>query len=168
VQRQIESWNRDHNLKSAIQNSVVWYYQEVAHRIGESRMKEFIDKIGYGNKDISGGIDTFWLMNSLEISAEEQVDFLKKFYTGQLHFAERNLNIVKNIIVLDSNKFNILRGKTGSGVFPDGNVCIGWFIGYITLGDNAFIFATNILGDDASGLKAKEITIEILKSMKIM
>jgi beta-lactamase class D len=168
IKRQIESWNRDHNLKSAIQNSVVWYYQEVARRVGESKMKEFIDKIGYGNNDISGGIDKFWLMNSLEISAEEQVDFLKKFYSGQLPFSDRIINIVKNVIVLDSNKFYVLRGKTGSGAFPSNNDRIGWYIGYVTLGDNVFIFATNILGDDANGIKAKEITIEILKSMKIM
>jgi beta-lactamase class D len=168
VKREIDSWNRDHNLKSAIQNSVVWYYQEVARRIGEARMKEYLDKIGYGNHDISGGIDKFWLMSSLEISAEEQVDFLKKFYEGQLPFSERSLNIVKEITILDSNKLYVLRGKTGSGVFPNGNDRLGWFVGYVILGDNAFIFAANILGDDANGKKAKEITIEILKSMRIM
>jgi beta-lactamase class D len=131
-------------------------------------MKEYLDKIGYGNHDISGGIDKFWLMSSLEISAEEQVDFLKKFYEGQLPFSERSLNIVKEITILDSNKLYVLRGKTGSGVFPNGNDRLGWFVGYVILGDNAFIFAANILGDDANGKKAKEITIEILKSMRIM
>ena len=29
--------------------SVVWYFQELAARIGPERMQEYIDKIGYGN-----------------------------------------------------------------------------------------------------------------------
>ena len=34
---EIESWNQDHTLKTAFQNSVVWYYQEVARRWGAKR-----------------------------------------------------------------------------------------------------------------------------------
>jgi beta-lactamase class D len=131
-------------------------------------MKEYIGKIGYGNNDISGGTDKFWLMNSLEISADEQVEFLKKLCTNDLPFSERSLNIVKNITILDSNANLVFRGKTGSGNFPDGKTGLGWFIGYISLGNNIYIFSTNILGEDANGKKAKEITIEILKSIKIM
>ena len=55
---------------------------ELAARIGPERMQEYIDKIGYGNKDISGGLTTFWLGSSLQISAPEQVDLLNKLYSG--------------------------------------------------------------------------------------
>src|SRR5688500_68250 len=34
VERRIPDWNRDHDLASAMKHSVVWYYQEVARRIG--------------------------------------------------------------------------------------------------------------------------------------
>ena len=51
-------------------------------RIGPERMQEYIDKIGYGNKDISGGLTTFWLGSSPQISALEQVDLLNKLYSG--------------------------------------------------------------------------------------
>ena len=61
-------WNHDHTLASATRESVVWYFQELAARIGPERMQEYIDKIGYGNKDISGGLTTFWLGSSLQIS----------------------------------------------------------------------------------------------------
>ena len=124
--------------------------------------------MGYGNKDISGGIDKFWLMSSLEISAEEQVEFLKSLFENKLPFSERAMNITKEIMVLDSNSNYVFRGKTGSGESPDGKGNIGWFVGYVTLGTNTFIFAANISGEDANGMKAKEITIEILKSMRIM
>ena len=58
-------------------------------------MQEYIDKIGYGNKDISGGLTTFWLGSSLQISALEQVDLLNKLYSGQLPFSAANTAILQ-------------------------------------------------------------------------
>ena len=75
-------WNHDHT-GIGHPESVVWYFQELAALyIGPERMQEYIDKIGYGNKDISGGLTTFWLGSSLQISALEQVDLLNKLYSG--------------------------------------------------------------------------------------
>ncbi|MFA5403345.1 MAG: class D beta-lactamase [Ignavibacteria bacterium] len=163
-----ESWNRDHTLKTAIANSVVWYYRELARRIGEEKMKEYVQKINYGNMDISGGLDKFWLMSSIEISANEQVEFLYKLYKNELPFSERTINIVKDIMTLEKTDKFVLRGKTGSSGDME-NYSQGWFVGYITHENNAFIFATNIIAPkDASGIKAKAITYEILKSLKLM
>ena len=164
-----ESWNHDQNLKSAILNSVVWYYQEIARRVGEEKMSEYIKKIGYGNEDISGGIDKFWLMSSLKISANEQVEFLKKLYSNNFLFSDRTVNIVKEIFILEKYVGYIFSGKTGSGTDTVNKTSIGWFVGSITLGDNAYFFATNIEGgeNEANGIKAKEITSEILKSLKL-
>lgn len=165
----IDSWNRDHTLKTAIANSVVWYYRELARRIGEEKMKDYIEKINYGNKDISGGLDKFWLMSSIAISANEQVEFLKKLYSNQLPFSERTINIVKDIMILEKEDLYVLRGKTGSGESKDSNYTQGWFVGYVTHENNAFIFATNIIAPEkANGMKAKEITLAILKSLKLM
>ena len=82
-----EEWNRDHNLRSAIKYSVVWYYRELAKRVGEARMKKMVQALRYGNQDISGGIDRFWLNSSLTISADEEVEFLKRFYCDQAKLA---------------------------------------------------------------------------------
>jgi|WetSurMetagenome_2_1015567.scaffolds.fasta_scaffold75616_3 beta-lactamase class D len=164
----MESWNRDHTLKSAIANSVVWYYRELARRIGEEKMKYYIQKINYGNMDISGGLDKFWLTSSIEISATEQVEFLYKLYKNELPFSERTVNIVKDIMTLEKTDKFVLRGKTGSTGDKE-NYSHGWFVGYITHENNAFIFATNIIAPEkANGIKAKEITYEILKSLKLM
>ncbi len=35
--RDFESWRRDHDLRSAMRDSVVWYFQKVAERLGEER-----------------------------------------------------------------------------------------------------------------------------------
>lgn len=34
VPREIAAWNRDHALASALRDSTVWYFQEVARRLG--------------------------------------------------------------------------------------------------------------------------------------
>lgn len=164
----IESWNRDHNLKSAVSNSAVWYFRELARRIGEDSMKKYIEKINYGNKDITGGLDKFWLMGSIEISANEQVEFLGKLYKNELPFSERTTGIVKNILVLDSTDKYVLRGKTGSGT--GNNFFQGWFVGYVTHPNgDAFIFASNVVSEKrVDGLKVKEITRSVLNSLKIM
>ena len=35
-------------------SSVVWYYREVARRVGLPRMKDYVTRFGYGNQDLSG------------------------------------------------------------------------------------------------------------------
>lgn len=165
----IESWEKDHTLKTAIENSVVWYYREIAKRIGEERMKDYIQKMNYGNMDLSGGIDKFWLMSSLTISANEQVEFLNKLLSNKLPFSDRTINILKDIMTLDKSDVYVLRGKTGSGTGKDEKYSQGWFVGFVTHSNNTFIFATNITApENANGKKAKEITYNILKSLKII
>jgi bla regulator protein BlaR1 len=164
----IDSWNRDHSMKTAIENSVVWYYQKLASLVGEEKMQEYLDKMGYGNKDISGGITKFWLQSSLKISPREQVDMLRRFYEYDLPFSKRNIDIVKKIIVLSESNGAVLSGKTGSGVSPDGSYINGWFVGYVEKDGNVYIFAANIEpeGDSsksASGQIAKDIATKILK-----
>lgn len=164
----IESWNRDHTLASAFSNSVVWYYRELASRVGEKTMQEYIDKIGYGNQDISGGIDKFWLQSSIEISPMEQVELLRKFYSYELPFARENIDIVKKIMIISDENNIILRGKTGSGM-KGNNAINGWFVGYVENQGKVYFFAANIEGEkDAMGVKAKEITIEILKDKDLL
>lgn len=49
-------WKQDHTLRSSMKYSVVWYYRELAIRIGEERMKNYLAKFEFGNQDISGGL----------------------------------------------------------------------------------------------------------------
>lgn len=168
VKRPMETWNRDHTLRSAVRDSVVWYYQKLASEVGEQRMKEWIGKLHYGNEDISGGITQFWLQSSLKISANEQIDFLTKFYKNELPFSQRSIDIVKDILILSKSDRVVFRGKTGSG-YEENVVTWGWFAGYVERDGNAFVFATNIEAkDSANGRKAREITQNILKSLSLV
>lgn len=162
------AWNQDHTLASATRESAVWYFQELAARIGQERMDEYLGKIGYGNQDTSGGLTTFWLQSSLRISAIEQVQLLDKLYSGQLPFSAANVEIVKRNITLGYDNGVRLMGKTGSGL-EDGKLILGWFVGSIEKEGKHYIFATNIEAPNgAYGGKAREITLEIAKALGIM
>ena len=146
----------------------MWYFQELAARIGPERMQEYIDKIGYGNKDISGGLTTFWLGSSLQISALEQVDLLNKLYSGQLPFSAANTAILQKNITLSEDGGTKLMGKTGSALRNEKWVS-GWFVGCVNKDGRYYVFATNIeAADGANGGKAREITKSILKEMGIL
>ncbi|HKQ49232.1 MAG TPA: penicillin-binding transpeptidase domain-containing protein [Phycisphaerae bacterium] len=164
----IKAWERDHTLASAIKESCLWYFQEVARRVGPERMKAFIDKIGYGNEDISGGIDLFWLDRSLQVSAEEQVTFLEKLYTGRLPFSETNVTLVKRLLVHSSGDCWTLSGKTGSAL-TEGKGSLGWYVGHLRSDGREYVFALNIEAKDgASGAIARQMVIEILKDAGMM
>ncbi len=137
----IESWNHDQTLQSAIQESIVWYFQEVARRIGRERMQRYVDLVGYGNQDITGKIDSFWLDGALRISSDEQIAFLVRLYKGDLPFSERAINIVKKMLVVDSTDNYTLRAKTGWALRVTPQIC--WYVGYIETGGNVYFFAMN-------------------------
>lgn len=166
----IKEWNRDHTLKSAVENSVVWYFQELARRVGPQRMKKYVEAAGYGNKDIGGYIDSFWLDGNLRISADEQVEFLKRFYANDLPFSKRSLDIVKSILVIDKKDAFTLSGKTGSVIRAE--VYQGWFVGYLETGNNVYFFATNMESTNpdglANGAMARQISLDILKELKLL
>jgi beta-lactamase class D len=162
------TWNQDHTLKTAIANSVVWYYQELARRVGKERMQKYVDAAGYGNHDISGNIDSFWLDGALRISANEQVEFLKRLYQDDLPFSQRNLHIVKDILVLEKTPLAQLSGKTGTQLRVKPGV--NWFIGYVEKEGNVYLFATNLELPEGvtDNTRAKEITRHILQDMELI
>lgn len=159
VKREIEIWNKDHTLGSGLRNSVVWYYQAMARDIGESRMEEWIHKISYGNQDISGGIDQFWLSSSLKISPIEQVDFMANLYGENLPFDKDVMKTVKRMMIQTEGDSYTLYGKTGQGTN------IGWYVGFIATKGSDYVFVTNISGTSA---EARDITRGILQKYHLM
>jgi beta-lactamase class D len=168
-------WNQDLDLASAIKYSAFWCYQQIAQAVGEEKEQAYLDAVGYGNRDISGGLTQFWQQSSLKISPMEQVDMLRRIYTYDVPFSKKNIDILKKIIRLSEENGAVLSGKTGSGVQratfvpqPDDKYVCGWFIGYVEKDDDVWFFATNITGDhDAIGSQAKAIAINILQDKGI-
>lgn len=165
--RFVDSWNQDHNLETGIKNSVVWFYQELARRIGQDKMKYWVEKANYGNKDIGGEIDLFWLNGNIRITANQQIDFLKRLYLNQLPFSKKNQEIVKRILITDQNEAYTIRAKTGWAARIENQ--IGWYVGYLENKDNVYFFALNMdIKSPNEATKRKEITFEILKTLMLI
>jgi beta-lactamase class D len=162
-------WNEDQTLRSAIKSSVVWYFQENARKVGKERMQHYVNLFDYGNKDISKGVDLFWLEDGMKISQMEQINFLRKFYSYSLPVKKRNIDIVKEILELEKTENYRLCGKTGMAARV--NQKIGWLIGYVETKGNVYFYATNIEQKDPTdlfGAARKEITMSILKALGII
>ena len=142
VERQNPNWNQDTDLKEAFKNSTVWYYQELASRVGKDTMKYWLDKLDYGNADTSGGITEFWLSGGLRTAPRQQLAFLKKLVQNDLPLSQRTMDIVKNIMIIEKTTDYTLYGKTGWG-FQD-NKDIGWFVGFIEAANKTYIFVNCI------------------------
>jgi beta-lactamase class D len=168
VKRGVSAWDRDHTLKSAFAASAVWYYQELARRIGPERMQHHLDKLAYGNGDIAGGIDRFWLTGGLRISPLEQIALLVRLHRGQLPFSARSQDIVKSIMIQRQGEGYTLRAKTGWAQLDQD---IGWYVGYIEKGGDAYFFATCVTsapGNKDFARSRQEITTLILRDLGIM
>lgn len=167
--RWLDAWNRDQNLRSSMRNSVVWVYQQFARQIGEVREREYLESVGYGNADPSGGVDRFWLDGNLRISAVEQIEFLRRLYYNELPFKIEHQRLVKDLMINEAqHKWTrewILRAKTGWATAPEPD--IGWWVGWVEWPDGPVFFALNIdmpaASDDTP--KRKLITREVLRSI---
>jgi len=164
-------WYEDLSLKRAIKYSCVWYYQELSRRVGQERMQKLVNDLDYGNKDISSGLDTYWLCGSIQISINEQIDFLKRLYLHELNgFSDINIDAVKSIMLYETTPNYKLYGKTGGGDCWDDKV-LGWYVGFVETESGTKIFAMNIIvnnfGDLNNNLRI-ELTKKILKELKII
>lgn len=151
-------WGRDHTLRSALKHSVVWYYRELALQVGEKQMRQLVAAFDYGNEQVSGTVDDFWLNGSLKISADEQVEFLKRFYTGRLPVSPRAVEIVKDILVTEQTPEYKLSAKTGGGSVAAG-VYIGWYVGYLETKGNVYFFATNVEGASFADIRERRVEV---------
>lgn len=148
VKRRIPAWNADTDLKNAYKNSTVWFYQELARRVGAQRMKEWVDKINYGNKNTGGAVDMFWLNDSLKISPMQQIDFLTMLAQNKLPFSQRTTGIMRKVMIAEDTTNFTLRAKTGWAMSEVKNT--GWYVGYVETGSNTYVFANRISSDTSN------------------
>lgn len=153
-----KDWNQDLTMAQAFKVSAVPYYQEVARRIGKDTMQHWLDTLNYGSKLIKTKIDTFWLDNSLKITADEEMGLVKKLYFGQLPFQKRTQDIVKKVMVQEDNANYKLAYKTGMGVLENGRL-LGWIVGWIEENKHPYFFALNIDGARDAAFAGKRIAI---------
>ena len=170
IERWSSNWSMDHTLKMAFKNSTVWYYQELARRMGANKMKELLDKMHYGNMDTSGGVDLYWLTGGMRISPMQEIDFLRRLHTRQLPLSDRTINICENIMLADSSNEYILRAKTGWSATQ--NPEVAWYVGYFETKDNVYYFANCVFPNEKSSDKLfqdrKDVVYKVFKTLGLL
>ena len=78
--------------------SVNWYFGYIDEQLGKTSVQEYLQKIGYGNEDLSGNFSSYWMESSLKISPIEQVELLTRLQNQNLGFASENVKAVKDTI----------------------------------------------------------------------
>jgi beta-lactamase class D len=126
-------------------------------------MKKWIDTLGYGNKDISGPVDSFWLNNHLKITPDEELGLVKKLYFDQLPFFQRTQKIVRSMMLRESNANYQLSYKTGWGDKENGN-SIGWVVGWIEENKHPYFFVLNLESPDRN-IDMTKVRMNILKGI---
>jgi len=168
TEHDIASWNGDQDLRGSMRNSVIWVYQQIALEIGEPAERSYLERIGYGNADPSGALESFWLDGKLGISAREQVAFLQRLFRNELPFEVGDQRLVKDVIIAEAGRDWILRAKTGWGARADPQV--GWWVGWVEWPEGAVFFALNIeMPNGAADLAKREsIARQILRSIQAL
>src|SRR5579863_3451406 len=142
VKHDNEAWNRDHTLRSAIAASAVPVYQEIARRIGPERMQKYVDLLDYGNRNIGGGIDRFWVSGDLRIDPVQQVDFVDRLRRGVLPVSKRSQELARDILPVTQAGAAVIRAKTGLTDREHGS--LGWLVGWVEKGGADTVFALNL------------------------
>ena len=165
-----KSWNQDQTLKSAIKYSCIWVYFGIAEQIGIEKYQDYINAFEYGNKNLTGPPTRFWLAGLFRISANQQVDFLRKFYNYKLpKISRRSVDIVKDIIVIEQTDNYKFSGKTGGGMLTDTDY-IMWLVGYVEKDNNPCFYAMNFISNDydKTSRARYDITKDILRELKLI
>ena len=146
-----EAWRKDHTLRTAYRDSVLWYYHALSKKAGLPAEARLVKQFAYGNADTSGSVTDdgpFWIDGSLRISANEQVAFLKRLHENRLGLSERTTRLTKDIMIAEERPEGILRAKTGAcNPAGDGQVTL-WYVGYVEKPAGVWYFALE-LGDKA-------------------
>lgn len=173
-----EEWNTDIDFSDAFRTSCVWFFREVIDEIGKDIIQEEINRLEYGNCDISdwdGRLNTntdnpvltgFWLESSLLISPKEQVEVMKRIFSDNTNYSEETIDQLKQVMLLsEQEEVDIsIYGKTGMGMSYS-TVVDSWYTGFADTADKRIYFCV-YLGKtdnkDVSSAKAREIAVKIV------
>lgn len=163
-----KEWNTNQNLSTAMEHSVNWYFQHLDQRVGKKKLQNYFHKLKYGNENLSGNLDQYWMESSLKISPIEQVQLLQALEEDRLDFKDENIRAVNHAIFIDEQKHAQLYGKTGTGTI-NGKEVNGWFIGFVKKDNHSYYFAINIQNKTgkANGKNAANIARQILHHKNI-
>ncbi|HDY9696774.1 TPA: beta-lactam sensor/signal transducer BlaR1, partial [Staphylococcus aureus] len=142
-----DSWNKDQDLNTAIQNSVNWYFERISNQLSKNYTSDQLKQLNYGNKNL-GSYKAYWLEDSLKISNLEQVIVLKNMMEQNNHFSKNEKKQLSSSLLIRKNENYELYGKTGTGIV-NGKYNNGWFVGYVITNHDKYYFSTHLSDEKA-------------------
>ncbi len=137
------AWEQDMNLRDAMKVSNVAVFHQLAKKEGLKTIKKYVAEFAYGNRDVGDDIERrFWLEGPLQISALEQVAFLRKLATARLPMRRQTGDSSREILLFQATDDYKIYAKTG-WVGPK-DPQIGWWVGWVQKGQAVYPFALNI------------------------
>lgn len=160
-----EVCNGDVALRVALKNSCVPAYQALARRVGAAQYRKYLRAAHFGNADVEGPVDRFWLNGRLQITTYQQIDFLSHAAAHKVPLiSEHSFAALDDILTIERTPAYTLRAKTGWAT--SGKVDVGWWVGWVTRGDSTYVFAMNLdMPRPEVGAKRQEIAREVLRQV---
>lgn len=156
------AWDADHTLRTALRESVVWYFQQTATDIGLQRMNEWLTRLDYGEGGAAEPLNKFWLEGgSLRVTGPEQLAFVQRMFDHRLPIDAHHIDAVSQAIAgpLDDWRGRLppgtepppsqatLHAKTGtdSTVLDDGTTGqVTWWVGEVEGPAGTWVFVSRV------------------------
>jgi beta-lactamase class D len=163
-----------------LKESRLWYSQELTTRLGALAFNNYVTQFAYGNQDVKGGPGKpghthSWLVSSLQISPQEQAQFVRKFLDRDLKVSEAAYDLTIRAMPVFPSSDWIVHGKTGSGHLltaegaRDSTKPFGWFVGWAERGAETLIFVKFLQDEKAHtkpvGLELRGAFLEELPTL---
>ncbi|RZT30788.1 OXA-1206 family carbapenem-hydrolyzing class D beta-lactamase [Cupriavidus agavae] len=159
--------NGDVALRAALPNSCVPAYQALARRVGTVQYRKYLTAAHFGNADVEGPVDRFWLNGHLKITALQQVAFLRDAAAHQVPLiSARSFEALDDILTIEKTADYTLRAKTGWDASGDAKADVGWWVGWVTRGADTWVFALNLdMPRPELGARRQEIARAMLRQV---
>ena len=165
TRHEYDSRNADLPLNDAFRLSCVWYYKKLIGRMEKSYVQNVLDRLHYGNRNISvwnsNGHNVFWIESSLLISPVEQVNVLERIFSGRSGFRAEHVAILKQCMRRGNAGAFAFYGKTGTGRNHNSNRLEAWFVGFAEHPDGRILYFAAHAADPERNVSSAELQEKI-------
>ncbi|MGW2222122.1 class D beta-lactamase [Nonomuraea sp. NPDC001684] len=160
-------WEKDMTMREAVRISNAAAFQVIARRIGLTRERQWLHRLGYGNQQTGTVVDRFWLDGPLKISAVEQTRFMERLAALRLPASRANQRAVQDLILIEKKNGYALYAKSGWQNAP--NPGTGWWTGWVERGGRLYTFALNMdIAKDADAAKRATLARQLLYRLNVL
>ena len=131
------------------------YYSQLITKIGRTSMLKTIDTLKYGKGIISADSTMYWSNNSLKITADEQLGFIKQLYFTKLPFQKKSQESFRKMILKEDNTNYKLSYIDAIDIEKRNS----WIIGYVEENKHPYFFVLNTHSIKSPSAKTNNIAL---------